>query len=192
MTSVPASVYDAVGVSSPTNPGAAAPQPAGTGSAPLWLATADGGPPKPVVFFYGAEFAPYAAVAALAADPRPVALRHLQPARADAVEPDDRVRQPVDLHLLERLVLEQVPDPRVRRALQRAEPDRGRATSASQKPDARQAAAIASYGSSARHLRAARRGQPLRAQRRQLRPGRAGRAHTEPDRREPRPRRPAR
>ena len=28
----------------------------------MWLAAADGGPPLPVVFFYGAEFAPYAAV----------------------------------------------------------------------------------------------------------------------------------
>jgi Domain of unknown function (DUF929) len=61
MTSVPASVYNAVGVSSPANP-VQAPQPAGSGKAPLWLATADGGPPLPVVFFYGAEFAPYAAV----------------------------------------------------------------------------------------------------------------------------------
>jgi hypothetical protein len=61
MTSVPASVYDAVGVSSPANP-VQAPQPAGNGDAPLWMATAGGGPPMPVVFFYGAEFAPYAAV----------------------------------------------------------------------------------------------------------------------------------
>jgi len=60
MTSVPASVYDAVGVSSPANP-VQAPRPAGNGDAPLWLAS-DGGPPLPVVFFYGAEFAPYAAV----------------------------------------------------------------------------------------------------------------------------------
>ena len=61
MTSVPASVYDAVGVSSPANP-VQAPLPTGNGTAPLWLATADDGPPLPVVFFYGAEFAPYAAV----------------------------------------------------------------------------------------------------------------------------------
>jgi hypothetical protein len=60
VTSVPASVYDAVGVTSPTVP-VQAPGPAGTGSAPMWLATA-GGPPLPVVFFYGAEFAPYPAV----------------------------------------------------------------------------------------------------------------------------------
>ena len=119
MASVPASVYDTVGVSSPANP-VPAPQPVGSGTAPLWLATANGGPPLPVVFFYGAEFAPYAAVAALAADPRPLALRHLHTARADAVERDDRVRQPLDVHLLERLVLEQVPDPRVGGALQLA------------------------------------------------------------------------
>ena len=61
MTSVPASVYDDVGVSSPANP-VQAPQPTGNGTAPLWLATAGDGPPLPVVFFYGAEFAPYAAV----------------------------------------------------------------------------------------------------------------------------------
>jgi Domain of unknown function (DUF929) len=61
MTSVPTSVYNAVGVTSPANP-VQAPQPAGSGNAPLWLATVNGGPPLPVVFFYGAEFAPYAAV----------------------------------------------------------------------------------------------------------------------------------
>jgi hypothetical protein len=61
MSSVPASVYDTVGVNSPTSP-VLAPQPAGSGTAPMWLATVNGGPPLPVVFFYGAEFAPYAAV----------------------------------------------------------------------------------------------------------------------------------
>ena len=61
LSSVPASVYDTIGVSSPTAP-VLAPQPAGSGTAPMWLAAADGGPPLPVVFFYGAEFAPYAAV----------------------------------------------------------------------------------------------------------------------------------
>ncbi len=61
ISSVPASVYDAVGVSSPANP-VLAPQPAGHSSTTTWLAAANGGPPLPVVFFYGAEFAPYAAV----------------------------------------------------------------------------------------------------------------------------------
>ena len=61
LASVPASVYDAVGVSSPVLP-VTAPQPAGSGSAPMWVATANGGHSLPVVFFYGAEFAPYAAV----------------------------------------------------------------------------------------------------------------------------------
>lgn len=61
LTSVPASVYDAVGVSSPDNPVQAL-QPAGSASSPTWMAAADGGAPQPVVFFYGAEFAPYAAV----------------------------------------------------------------------------------------------------------------------------------
>jgi len=61
VTSVPTSVYDAVGVNSSDNPVQAL-QPAGNGNGPTWLATVGGGKPRPVVFFYGAEFAPYAAV----------------------------------------------------------------------------------------------------------------------------------
>jgi len=61
VASVPASVYDAVGVSSPANPVTPLGK-AGSGSAPSWLDSVNGGPPLPVVFFYGAEFAPYAAV----------------------------------------------------------------------------------------------------------------------------------
>jgi hypothetical protein len=61
ITSVPASVYDAVGVSSPDNPVQPL-QPVGNGTGPIWQATIAGGAPQPVVFFYGAEFAPYAAV----------------------------------------------------------------------------------------------------------------------------------
>ncbi len=60
LASVPASVYDTVGVNSPTIP-VTPPRPVG-GTTPLWQATANGGQPLPVVFFYGAEFAPYAAV----------------------------------------------------------------------------------------------------------------------------------
>jgi hypothetical protein len=56
---VPGSVFDAVGVASPTVP--VTPLHATSGSAPLWQDTASDGPPRPVVFFYGAEFAPYAA-----------------------------------------------------------------------------------------------------------------------------------
>jgi Domain of unknown function (DUF929) len=58
MASVPTAVYDAIGVSSPTIP-LTAPQP--TGSSQTWMTSVDGNAPKPVVFFYGAEFAPYAA-----------------------------------------------------------------------------------------------------------------------------------
>jgi len=58
LASVPASVYDAVGVSSPSIP--VTPPVAVGAKAPVWLAAHDG-PPLPVVFFYGAEFAPYAA-----------------------------------------------------------------------------------------------------------------------------------
>ena len=61
LSSVPASVFNTVGVASPANP-VVAPQVAGSGSAPMWLAAAGGDSPVPVVFFYGAEFAPYPAV----------------------------------------------------------------------------------------------------------------------------------
>jgi hypothetical protein len=61
LASVPASVYDAVGVSSPTAPVTPLRPTTGGGNAPLWTATANDGTSKPVVFFYGAEFAPYAA-----------------------------------------------------------------------------------------------------------------------------------
>ncbi len=60
LATVPASAYDAVGIASPANPVAPL-QPAGDGRTPLWQTTIDNGPPEPVVFFYGAEFAPYAA-----------------------------------------------------------------------------------------------------------------------------------
>jgi hypothetical protein len=61
MEQVPASVFDAVGIDSPDIP-VTAPHAVGTGGAPLWASTQGGGRIKPVVFFYGAEFAPYAAV----------------------------------------------------------------------------------------------------------------------------------
>jgi hypothetical protein len=61
VASVPASVYDEVGVSSPASPVTPLRATKATGDAPMWLATVNGGPPEPVVFFYGAEFAPYAA-----------------------------------------------------------------------------------------------------------------------------------
>jgi hypothetical protein len=58
LATVPPAVYNAVGVSSPTNPVTTL---AATGSTPVWQATVNGGPPEPVLFFYGSEFAPYAA-----------------------------------------------------------------------------------------------------------------------------------
>ena len=62
LASVPASVYDTVGVSSPAAPITPLRPTTGSGTAPSeWLATVNGGAPEPVVFFYGAEFAPYAA-----------------------------------------------------------------------------------------------------------------------------------
>ncbi|HEX3334348.1 MAG TPA: DUF929 family protein [Acidimicrobiales bacterium] len=62
LASVPASVYNAVGVSSPAAPITPLRPTTGSGNAPSeWLATLNAGAPEPVVFFYGAEFAPYAA-----------------------------------------------------------------------------------------------------------------------------------
>ena len=55
---VPASVASAVGVTSPTTPTT---PPTATGNASLWQSSTTGAGPRPVVFFYGAEFAPYAA-----------------------------------------------------------------------------------------------------------------------------------
>jgi hypothetical protein len=59
--SVPQSVYDTVGVSSPANPITPLRPTTGSGNAPMWLAAVNGGQPEPVIFFYGAEYAPYAA-----------------------------------------------------------------------------------------------------------------------------------
>jgi hypothetical protein len=63
VATVPQSVYDAVGVSSPNSP-VTPPQSTTTAKdveAPMWMASVNNGAPEPVVFFYGAEFAPYAA-----------------------------------------------------------------------------------------------------------------------------------
>jgi hypothetical protein len=61
VASVP--VYDTVGVSSLANPITPLRATTGTGSAPapMWRARVNNGPAEPVVYFYGAEFAPYAA-----------------------------------------------------------------------------------------------------------------------------------
>jgi len=59
IAAVPASVFDAVGVGSPTIP--VTPLHTTAGTVPVWRAGASGGSARPVVFFYGAEFAPYAA-----------------------------------------------------------------------------------------------------------------------------------
>ena len=58
LSHVPASVASAVGVTSPTTPTT---PPTATGNASLWQSSTTGAGPRPVVFFYGAEFAPYAA-----------------------------------------------------------------------------------------------------------------------------------
>ena len=59
IAAVPASVFDTVGVGSPTVP--VTPLHATGGSAPVWQAGGNGDGARPVVFFYGAEFAPYPA-----------------------------------------------------------------------------------------------------------------------------------
>ena len=61
VAAVPPAVYDAVGVSSPDSPVTPLRSTTKGGDAPMWMATVNGGAPEPVVFFYGAEFAPYAA-----------------------------------------------------------------------------------------------------------------------------------
>ena len=61
VAAVPASVFDTVGVDLARQSRS---RPRGRPERrdpPLWQATVNGGPPEPVVFFYGAEFAPYAA-----------------------------------------------------------------------------------------------------------------------------------
>jgi hypothetical protein len=58
LKTLPAAVFDTVGTNSPTVPVSPL-QP--TGRRSLWTASDASGSPKPAVFFYGAEFAPYAA-----------------------------------------------------------------------------------------------------------------------------------
>src|SRR6202044_3344172 len=58
ITHVPSAVAAAVGITSPNNPTT---PPSATGNASLWQASSPGDGDPPVVFFYGAEFAPYAA-----------------------------------------------------------------------------------------------------------------------------------
>lgn len=62
LATLPPSVYDAIGVSSLANPVTPLRATSTDGNAPMWKATVNNGVPEPVVFFYGAEFAPYAAV----------------------------------------------------------------------------------------------------------------------------------
>ena len=145
MTSVPASVYDTVGVSSPATP-VQAPQPTGSGTTPLWLATDGGDGAQAGGVLLRGRVRALRRGPALAPDPRPVALRHLQAARADAVEREHRLRRPVHLHLLElvRYTSKYLHLETVER-YGSLNPTGGRYL-ALQRPDAKQAAAIASYG----------------------------------------------
>jgi hypothetical protein len=58
LATVPGSVSAAVGVTSANGPVA---PPVATGNTSLWQSSGQGAAARPVVFFYGAEFAPYAA-----------------------------------------------------------------------------------------------------------------------------------
>lgn len=58
LSQIPAATTNGVGVTSPDNP---ITPPTATGNASLWESSTQGAGPRPVVFFYGAEFAPYAA-----------------------------------------------------------------------------------------------------------------------------------
>ena len=144
LASVPASVYDDVGVNSPTNPVTPL-QPAGSGNAPLWLATADGGPPLPVVFFYGAEFAPYAAaerwplILALSRFGTFTKLGLMQSSSTTAFANLSTFTFWNASYSSKYLIF-------VCGALQLAEPDRARYLDL-QAPDAQQSTAIATYGS---------------------------------------------
>ena len=128
---------------------------------------ADGGPPLPVVFFYGAEFAPYAAaerwplILALSRFGTFSQLGLMQSSR------DDGVRRSLDLHLLEGLVLESLRDPASRSsATARLNPTGARYL---EPPGARRPPVRGDrrLRDERHHLLAARRGQPVRARRRQ-------------------------
>lgn len=58
ISQIPKATAAAVGVASPNSP---ITPPTATDNAPLWESSTQGAGPRPVVFFYGAEFAPYAA-----------------------------------------------------------------------------------------------------------------------------------
>jgi hypothetical protein len=58
LTDVPTAAASAVGVTSPDSP---ITPPSATGNTSLWQSPTNGAGARPVVFFYGAEFAPYAA-----------------------------------------------------------------------------------------------------------------------------------
>ena len=124
LASVPESVFDTVGVSSPGNPITPL-RPAGRGSDPLWTAPTVGDGARPVVFFYGAEFAPYAAAERW---PLMLALSRFgafHQLGADAVEYELGLHRPLDLHLLARRLHQRPGELRTRRALQRTQPDGG-------------------------------------------------------------------
>jgi hypothetical protein len=58
LTHLPASIANAVGVNDPSS---VITPPTATGNSSLWQSSEDGAGARPVVFFYGAEFAPFAA-----------------------------------------------------------------------------------------------------------------------------------
>ena len=146
--------------------------------------TVNGGPPLPVVFFYGAEFAPYAAVERW---PLILALSRFGTFHQLGLMQSSSTTAFANLSTFtfwnvsyssRYVILESV------ERYSSLNPTGARYLSL-QTPDARQAAAIASYGTGATDLLPARRRQPVRPERGRLRPRRPGRGHPGPDRRLP-------
>ncbi len=181
VTSVPASVYDAVGVTSPTVPVESL-GPAGTGGAPIWLATA-GGPPLPVVFFYGAEFAPYPAVQRW---PLILALSRFGTFTQLGVMQSSATTAFASLSTFTFWNVRYSSKYVILESVERYSALESHGRAVSRPPEARRPAVRRhrQLRGEPHHVRAARCRQPLRPQRCQLHPGRAGGALTEPDRRE--------
>ena len=134
LSQVPAATSAAVGTTSPDAPIS---PPAPTRKAAVWWAAdRDGGngAARPVVFFYGAEFAPYAAAERW---PLMVALSRFGTFGQLGLmqsSPSGGLLRHLHLHLLACRLQERLGGPADRRALQRAEPDRGTATRRCRRP----------------------------------------------------------
>ena len=177
---MPAAAYDAVGVDSPTNP---LDPTAGRRRARTWESAADGGRAKPVVFFYGAEFAPYAAAERW---PLVLALSRFGTFSQLGLMQSSASAAFADLSTFtfwQAGLREQVRRPRSTWSATARSTRPAAGYTRLENPNARQAAAVSLYAASQTELRPARRGQPLGPQREQLLARRARRADPGPDRR---------